>query len=94
MLLYAVMVVNKAIVVIINKYILIREYLTSKSYLTDNAANITNVNIVAKIAENRNKLSSISSGDKIVDAAIGIEVESPTIIDNEFIADKVCICAK
>ena len=55
-----------------------REYFTNKSYFTDNAANNTNVTIVATIAERRITPLSIFRGNKIVVAAIGIEVDRPT----------------
>jgi hypothetical protein len=45
------MVVNKAIVVIMNRYIFMREYFTSKSYFTDKAANTTNATIIVTIAD-------------------------------------------
>ena len=77
------MEVNKAIVVIMNRYIFIREYFTNKSYFTDNAANKTNVTIAAIIEESRIISLSIFKGNNIVVAAIGIEVERPTTIDNE-----------
>ena len=60
-----------------------REYFTNKSYFTDNAANITNVTIVATIPAIRIMPLSISNGNNIVVAAIGIEVDKPTTIDSE-----------
>ena len=78
------MVVNKAIVVIMNRYIFMREYFTSKSYFTDKAANTTNATIIVTIADSWITLLSISNGSIIVVAAIGIDVDRPTIIDNEF----------
>ena len=82
-ILNVLMEVNKAIVVIMNRYIFIREYFTNKSYFTDNAANKTNVTIAAIIEESRIISLSIFKGNNIVVAAIGIEVERPTTIDNE-----------
>ena len=78
------MVVNRAIVVIINKYIFILEYFTSKSYLTDNAASNTKVTMVATIAESLIKSLSMLIGERMVVAAIGIEVERPIMMDMEF----------
>ena len=62
----------------------ILEYFTSKSYLTDNAASSTKEIIVATIAESLIKLLSILRGERIVVAAIGMEVERPTMIEREF----------